>query len=680
MFRLNWHNKLIFFAVVVAIVPIALSSFQMINSTKDELKSSTNYELMMTAGQLAQDVNTFYANRWLAPLLLIRSGLENEELGAEEKAAFLSTGIRNIEDIVSLSLLFEVQSGEFVTAIETQKETFVRNLQEKSADVSATLIPSIREVRDLRKGNLTIGSPRYVAQADDWLVTMLLPVQIAGAPSAILVAQIDMNRMRERVQSQPISKNGRILLIDNLGKEIFSTEEKDLSDLKVVQDATRMLQAGTRAQGVTSYADPTGEKMVGCYAFPQDLHWAIIAEINEAEAYAAVGKMLNSLLWWVLLGLGVAIIGAFAFSLQISKPILRMSKAAEEISSGKFDVRVEYKARDEIGVLGKSLENMGKSLKENFEKIENQKKELEEYSKGLEVKVNQRTAELKEKNIALEDTLKKLKETQDQLIVNEKLASLGSLTSGIAHEIKNPLNFINNFAILSGDLVDELGQELGKASVVCGQDDKENIQDILDSLKSNLSKIADHGKRADRIVHSMLQHSRGNIGELQETDLNNFVDECVSFTWDSMRAKDPTFGVNIQRDFAAGTGEVNINPSSMSQVILNIINNAVYAMKAKKNGAETNYLPELKITTRDLGDRAEVRIRDNGPGIPKKHLEKIFEPFFTTKPTGQGTGLGLSLSRDIIVGMHKGEMHVETAEDEFTEFIILLPKNQAKGN
>jgi len=672
---MNWHNKLIFFAVVIAIIPIAISSFNMINSTKDELKSSTNYELMMTAGQLAQEVNTFYANRWTAPLLLIRSGLESEELGAEEKAAFLSAGIKNLDDIVSLALVFEVQSGEFITAIATQKESFAARLQEKSLDVNATMTPSLSELRALRQGQRSMGSPRYLTAVDTWLVTLLLPVHIAGAPSAILVAQVDMNGMRERVQNQPISRNGRILLIDGNGKEIFGVTEKDLTDLKVVQDAIQILQSSSRAQGVTSYTMPTGEKRVGCYAFPQDLRWAIIAEIDEKEAYSAVGKMLNQLLWWVLLGLAIAVIGAIIFSQQISKPILRMSKAAEEISSGQFDVRVNYSAKDEIGVLGQSLENMGQSLKENFEKIENQKNELAEYSKGLEIKVDQRTAELKEKNIALEATLQKLKNTQEQLIVNEKLASLGSLTSGIAHEIKNPLNFINNFAILSSELVEELGGELGKPLVTIAPEERENIADILGSLKGNLTKISDHGKRADRIVHSMLQHSRGNVGELQETDLNNFIEECVTFTWDSMRAKDPTFGVTIQRDFAATTGKVQLNPSSMSQVILNIINNAVYAMKAKKSAVGSGYQPELRITTRDLGSQAEVRIRDNGPGIPKKYLEKIFEPFFTTKPTGEGTGLGLSLSHDIIVGMHKGELQVETSDGEFTEFIILLPKN-----
>lgn len=660
--------------MVVAIIPIAISGINMIGSTKDELKSSTNYELMLTTGQLAQDINTFYSNRWLAPLLLIRSGLESEELGAEEKAAFLSAGIKNIEDIVALTLLFEIQPGEYVTAIETQKESFVLRLRNDSIDVAASLSPSKQEIVHLAGEQLTIGSPRYIQPLDVWLVTMQLPINIAGAPSAILCAQIEMNRMRERVQNQSLSKNGRIILIDDTGKEIFDTEHHDLKYLKVVQDATDLLRTGSRAQGVTNYRRPTGEKVVGCYAFPLNLSWAIIAEINEEQAYVAVAKMLNTLSLWILVGLSIAIIGASIFSRQLSNPILKMSRAAEEISSGQFDVKVEYKAKDEIGILGKSLVNMGKSLKENFEKIENQNKALEEYSRNLEEKVNLRTAELKEKNIALEDTLKKLKETQDQLIAHEKLASLGALTSGIAHEIKNPLNFVNNFAELSVELVEDLDLELTNSNLKMDEENHKLVQEILNNIKSNLTKISEHGKRADRIVHSMLQHSRGNRGEFQMTDLNTFVEQYVAFALDSVRAKDSLFSLSVERNYDELVGQVNINPPSLSQAILNIINNSIYATAEKKKKIGNEYIPTLIVATKDLGEKIELHFRDNGTGIPKKNVEKIFEPFFTTKPTGEGTGLGLSLSFDIIAKMHKGELKVDTAEGQFTEFVIILPK------
>lgn len=674
MSKLNWRKKLILFAVIIAIIPIAISGINMIASTKAELKSSVNYELILTAGQLAQDINSFYANRWLAPMLLIKSGLESEELGADEKAAYLSAGIQNIEDIVSLALVFEMKPGEYMTAIETQKESFVLRLRNASLGVAESLTPSKQEMISLTKEGLTIGTPRYLSPLDTWLVTMQLPVKISGAPDAVLIAQVDMNRMRERVNNQPLSKNGRIYVIDNTGKTVFDVEREDLLHLKVVQDATNMLLTGSRAQGVTNYSRPTGEKVVGCYAFPLNLSWAIIAEINEEQAYVAVSKMLNNLSYWILLGLGIALVGVLIFSRQISKPILKMSRAAEVISSGQFDVKVEYKANDEIGILGKSLVNMGKSLKENFEKIENQKKELEEYSKTLEDKVTRRTAELKEKNITLEQTLLKLKETQDQLIVHEKLASLGALTAGIAHEIKNPLNFVNNFAYLSTKLVDELDVELTQNNPQLAEENIANIQEILNNIKMNLTKISEHGKRADRIVHSMLQHSRRDSGEFQMTDLNNFIEESVTFVCDSMRAKDSLFDLKVVRDYDRSIGKININPPSLSQVILNIINNSIYATNEKKQKAGNEYVPMLTISTKDRGERVEIRLSDNGTGIPKKVVEKIFEPFFTTKPTGQGIGLGLSLSYDIVVRMHKGELKVNSSEDQFTEFIITLPK------
>jgi len=597
-------------------------------------------------------------------MLLIKSGLESEELGADEKAAYLSAGIQNIEDIVSLALVFEMKPGEYMTAIETQKESFVLRLRNASLGVAESLTPSKQEMISLTKEGLTIGTPRYLSPLDTWLVTMQLPVKISGAPDAVLIAQVDMNRMRERVNNQPLSKNGRIYVIDNTGKTVFDVEREDLLHLKVVQDATNMLLTGSRAQGVTNYSRPTGEKVVGCYAFPLNLSWAIIAEINEEQAYVAVSKMLNNLSYWILLGLGIALVGVLIFSRQISKPILKMSRAAEVISSGQFDVKVEYKANDEIGILGKSLVNMGKSLKENFEKIENQKKELEEYSKTLEDKVTRRTAELKEKNITLEQTLLKLKETQDQLIVHEKLASLGALTAGIAHEIKNPLNFVNNFAYLSTKLVDELDVELTQNNPQLAEENIANIQEILNNIKMNLTKI----------VHSMLQHSRRDSGEFQMTDLNNFIEESVTFVCDSMRAKDSLFDLKVVRDYDRSIGKININPPSLSQVILNIINNSIYATNEKKQKAGNEYVPMLTISTKDRGERVEIRLSDNGTGIPKKVVEKIFEPFFTTKPTGQGIGLGLSLSYDIVVRMHKGELKVNSSEDQFTEFIITLPK------
>jgi two-component system, NtrC family, sensor kinase len=278
-------------------------------------------------------------------------------------------------------------------------------------------------------------------------------------------------------------------------------------------------------------------------------------------------------------------------------------------------------------------------------------------------------------NKVLESTLINLKATQSQLIQSEKMASLGELTAGIAHEIQNPLNFVNNFSEVSNELLEEMITELGN-------DNKEDAIAIADDVKQNLEKILHHGKRADGIVKGMLQHSRSSSGIKEPTDINVLADEYLRLAYHGLRAKDKSLNATIKTDYDESIGNINIIPQDIGRVLLNLYNNAFYAVTEKKKsphplkGGE-EYEPVVTVTTRrlspPLGDRGkiEISVRDNGTGIPQKVVDKIFQPFFTTKPTGQGTGLGLSLSYDIIKA-HGGEIKVETKEGEGTEFIILL--------
>jgi len=672
MFNISWRQKLFLFAIVAALLPIAISSTNMIGITQDELKSNINNELIVTTGQLAEEINSFYANNWLSPLLLIKSGVENELLGANEKAAFVSASIENVEDLVALTLYFEVNPGDYAKAVQAYKESFRTRLKNISVDPSEIFDLPPAEIKQIKKRANFISAPIYLTPLDTWLITMLVPVNVAGAPSAFLAARVALNKLRERLQDHPFNKNGRLFIIDAVSKEVFGEARKDLSALKVVQDAVALLRTGSRAQGVTNYQMPNGERMLASYAFPLNLQWAVIAETAESKAYLAVAKMRRTLLYWVLLGLALAIFGVTIFSRQISRPIITVSKAADQISSGNFDVAVNYKAKDEIGVLAASLTNMSRSLKENFDKIAAQNKALEGYSKTLEEKVQARTRELQEKNTALENTLAQLQQTQKQLIMQEKLASLGALTAGIAHEIKNPLNFVNNFALLTVELADELNEEIAKK---LAENELSDVKDILGDIQLNVTKIAEHGKRADGIVKSMLEHSRGETGEMQATDLNKMLADFVNLAYHGMRAQDPNFNTKIEEHFDPAVGAIKINPQAFSRVIINICNNGFFATREKKRRRGEAYHPTISLTTVDLGDRVEIRIRDNGTGMPQSILEKIFNPFFTTKPAGTGTGLGLSISYDIITQMHKGELKVQTAEGEFTEFIIRLPKN-----
>jgi two-component system, NtrC family, sensor kinase len=270
-------------------------------------------------------------------------------------------------------------------------------------------------------------------------------------------------------------------------------------------------------------------------------------------------------------------------------------------------------------------------------------------------------------------SLDDLRTAQDRLVQTEKLASLGQLTAGIAHEIKNPLNFVNNFSALSAELTDELNELLKSAAL--GDDVREEVDELTQMLKDNLQKVVQHGKRADSIVKNMLLHSREGSGEHRPTDINALLDESLNLAYHGARAEKPDFNVTLQRQFDAGAGMIELFPQEISRVFLNLISNGFYATaKRKAEMAISDFDPVLSATTRNLGNDVEIRIRDNGTGIPDEVKEKMFNPFFTTKPAGEGTGLGLSMSHDIIVKQHGGTIEVETQPGHFTEFRIVLPR------
>ena len=269
-------------------------------------------------------------------------------------------------------------------------------------------------------------------------------------------------------------------------------------------------------------------------------------------------------------------------------------------------------------------------------------------------------------------SLENLRTTQDRLVQTQKLASLGQLTAGIAHEIKNPLNFVNNFSGVSAELIDELQEALGDVSL--NEKRRSEITELMDALRGNLDKVVQHGKRADAIVKNMLQHSREGSGEHRLVDINAIVEESLNLAYHGARAEKLEFDVLVEQSLDPAAGKVDLFPQEITRVLLNLISNGVYATakKAQANGA--SYKPTLTASTKSLGDRVEIRIRDNGTGIPPEVKEKIFNPFFTTKPAGEGTGLGLSISHDIIVKQHGGSIEVDTQPGEFSEFRIILSR------
>ena len=280
--------------------------------------------------------------------------------------------------------------------------------------------------------------------------------------------------------------------------------------------------------------------------------------------------------------------------------------------------------------------------------------------KILQEEVNRQTVEIR-------TSLDNLKSAQAQLIQSEKMASLGELTAGIAHEIQNPLNFVNNFSDVSKELLDEMKEAMDKG-------DSDEAKEIMQDVIANLEKINHHGQRAGDIVKGMLQHSRTSTGQKELTDINELCDEYLRLSYHGLRAKDKSFNAKFETDFDTSLPNINVVPQEMGRVILNLINNAFYATNERKKLNEPGYEPEVIVSTRKEKDKVEIKVKDNGTGIPSTIKDKIFQPFFTTKPTGSGTGLGLSLSYDIVKA-HGGEIKVETKEGEGTTFIVQLTKN-----
>jgi signal transduction histidine kinase len=276
-----------------------------------------------------------------------------------------------------------------------------------------------------------------------------------------------------------------------------------------------------------------------------------------------------------------------------------------------------------------------------------------------------------------EAALRELKAAQANLIQAEKMASLGQLTAGIAHEIKNPLNFVNNFADLSVELLDELKAAAGPAIAGLGEAARAEIDETVEMLTTNLEKIAEHGRRADGIVKSMLEHSRGGTGERRSVDLNALVEEALNLAYHGARAQDQSFNITLERDFGQAIAPIELVPQDVTRVFLNLVGNGFYAANKRRQAADdATFKPMLKVSTRELGDAVEVRVRDNGTGIVPGLREKLFQPFFTTKPTGEGTGLGLSISYDIVTQEHGGTITVDSQVGEFTEFTVRLPRDR----
>ena len=391
----------------------------------------------------------------------------------------------------------------------------------------------------------------------------------------------------------------------------------------------------------------------------QEIVDAARADADSAAADSSAAIRLGLVLLFALNVVGivaVVLIGWLLVGRVLVRRITRLAASMRRMAGGHLETEVDVGGHDEVADMADALEVFRRHA------LEVQRLNL----------VEKLAEEVQAKNVELESVLAELQRAQDQVVLQEKLAALGQLTAGVAHEIKNPLNFIKNFSEISRELTEEMKEILDEGGETLDAKTREEIDDVTGELDTSLGKIVEHSLRADSIVRGMLSHSRESSGEFEPVDVNAMLTEYANLAYHSRRALDSEFNVTLHREFDEGAGNIQAIPQDMSRVFLNLVTNACQATDERRKGESDGYKPTLWLKTRREGDMVEVRVRDNGPGIPEHVAARIFEPFFTTKPTNEGTGLGLSISNDIVRG-HGGELSVETEEGEFTEFIVRLP-------
>ncbi|MCY4109957.1 MAG: ATP-binding protein [Chloroflexi bacterium] len=496
-------------------------------------------------------------------------------------------------------------------------------------------------------------------QADANLATQLLTSAFTLADASTI------EPLRERFESTA----GRI------ERSLAALEGSSLHD-EVAPLFTRLVELGTGEEsGFDLIEDELrlAEQQRGLLALNRDIAVDLVAEVdglvNAAHASAQEATEASSeaiftgstlLLGISALSIAGAVLIAWLFVGRVLlRRLQRLSDWMLRMAGGDLEARVDIGGRDEVADMAAALEVFRRHA------LEVQRLNL----------VEKLADELQGKNEQLESVLADLRKAQDQIVTREKLAALGELTAGVAHEIRNPLNFVKNFSEASEELVDELKEILEEASEAIGDEDKEMIEEISQDLTGNMERIRSHGERADRIVNDMLMMGRGSAGA-QATDINRLLEEHARLAYHSARGTDDEFQLDLKFDLDPEVGEIEVIPQDMGRVFLNMVSNAGYASNETRSedrpSATDDFLPTLWLTTRRKEDRIVVSIRDNGTGIPPDVLDKIFNPFFTTKPTDQGTGLGLAISNDI-VREHGGAIRVNTEVGEGTEMIVELP-------
>ncbi len=633
--QLSWKKKLFIYFLLASLIPLSIASYNIIKLSEDELKSNTNTELINLTGAISKDINQFYLNNWLAYLKIIKLTLENPDLSAETKTYQVINSMKTVDDFLNLDIVFEAEENQFIKAVELSREDFKAAIEKKKISDPFRLNEEFT-INKLKAGKKIFSNPVYIDEFNIWVVAALLKLENNEQQTSYLRAIIKIDKLFDRLKENPFNKRGKVFLLDSDGVQV---PEHNESHKGLCEDVKALLNTGKRIEGIINYKNSSGEKYISSCSISENINLAIIAVIKQEDAYAAVNAMKSSTIYWGLLGLAISLAGVFLYAGSISRPVTKISKMAQEISKGNFDVEGDFRNSDSIGILGNTLISTSRELKSSFSKIEQQKKELEEYSKSLEDKVNERTFQLKKLNsnlLAANKRLEDLNEEKDEIL---RIA---------AHDMKNPLAGIKNFASWIAD-----NQNLPKSEI----DNSARI-------------IVDSSQRMFEIINKILEANKlekeGIPFEIKNVDLVKAIERVISENkmYSSEKKIEVVFN-KLETECIVSADE-----KLLQSILDNLLSNALkFSAKEKV----------VKIEISQSKKNGSFSIADEGPGFTEDDKSKVFRKFgkLSARPTGgeNSTGLGLSIVKKLTELM-KGKVTFKSEFGKGTTFTVELPRGK----
>jgi signal transduction histidine kinase len=633
--KIRWNTKLLILLIVVAIIPTTIVVFNVLGIIQDELKSTVNNQLIFSSEGIAKQIDEHY-EKTFEILELAKKNILNENLGSEERINLLLSIIKSVDNIVGITISLEENNKSPQTVISAFKDSItVNNKKVPLPDIS---IQNDENLYRITNGKIFISNPKYISDLGFWKQIVKINLPINGNENFFMYAFLNGNEIAKYLESHPFQKNGAIFITDKDDQQVFSESIND--DYTFLSaDGRKMLNSSQNFAFVNNYTSPNNDEVVACFAFPAQVPWVIITGIKKASAYSIVSEIVNVFLFWLGISLVAAAIISYLFSLELSKPISKMSNAALKIAKGDFNTKISYEANDSIGTLGKSLETMSNNLDENFKEINKQRLQLEDYSKNLEKKVEERTIELVEANEEINNSYKKVVDLN-----KEKNEFLGIA----AHDLKNPLTSIKGFTdILIQD--SELPQEL-----------RQNFLEEIMGASNRMFEIVTNLLDVNAIEEGKIKINKESI------PLFIIINQIIQQNNENAIKKNIVIHHQISEDDFI----VQVDKNLTLQIIDNLVSNAIKFSPSDKN----IYISYLT----DQSDKfVKLFIKDEGQGFSEEDKKRVFGKFarLSAKPTAgeNSTGLGLSIVKKL-VELQKATISLESEYGKGATFILELPK------